>query len=130
MGSCSASRPSAPRSRGPARLAILPVPPGPTAVPTAVISDIHANVSALKAVLADIAARKIDRIICLGDTVGYGPDPLECVDLVREKCAWALMGNHDFAVLYEPTNFNQGAETAAYWTREQFDKEPDEKSRS
>jgi diadenosine tetraphosphatase ApaH/serine/threonine PP2A family protein phosphatase len=99
-------------------------------VPTAVISDIHANVSALRAVLADISARKIDRIICLGDTVGYGPDPLECVDLVRDKCAWALMGNHDFAVLYEPTNFNQGAETAAYWTREQFDREPDEKSRA
>lgn len=99
-------------------------------VPTAVISDIHANVSALRSVLADISARGIDRIICLGDTVGYGPDPLECVDLVREKCAWALMGNHDFAVLYEPTNFNQGAETAAYWTRDQFDQEPDESKRA
>lgn len=95
-------------------------------MPTAVISDIHGNSSALKAVLADIAARGIDRIICLGDIVGYGPDPLECVDLVRTKCAWALMGNHDFGVLYEPTNFNPAAETSAFWTRDQFDREPDQ----
>lgn len=94
-------------------------------MPTAIISDVHANAAALKAVLADIDRRGIKRIICLGDTVGYGPDPLECVDLVRERCAWSLMGNHDYGVLYEPTNFNPGAESAAFWTREQFDQEPD-----
>ncbi len=99
-------------------------------MPTAVISDIHANASALKQVLADIAGRGITRIICLGDIVGYGPDPLECVDLVRTRCAWSLMGNHDFGVLYEPTNFNPGAESAAFWTRDQFDREPDEKLRA
>jgi len=92
---------------------------------TAVISDVHANAAALKAVLADIEQRGLKRIICLGDTVGYGPDPLECVDMVRARCDWALMGNHDYGVLYEPTNFNAGAELAAFWTREQFDKEPD-----
>jgi diadenosine tetraphosphatase ApaH/serine/threonine PP2A family protein phosphatase len=96
-------------------------------VPTAVISDIHANAEALRTVLADIDRRGISRIICLGDIVGYGPDPLECVDLVRERCAWSLMGNHDFGVLYEPTNFNPGAESAAFWTREQFARERDEK---
>jgi diadenosine tetraphosphatase ApaH/serine/threonine PP2A family protein phosphatase len=94
-------------------------------LPTAVISDIHANASALKSVLADIESRGITRIVCLGDTVGYGPDPLECVDLVRAKCTWSLMGNHDYGVLYEPTNFNPGAESAAFWTRAQFDQEPD-----
>lgn len=94
-------------------------------MPTAVISDIHANASALRRVLDDISARHIDRIVCLGDVVGYGPDPLECVDLVRRRCAWTLMGNHDFAVLYEPTNFNAWAESAAFWTREQFDAEQD-----
>ncbi len=99
-------------------------------MPTAVISDIHGNAVALRAVLADIAERGIDRIICLGDIIGYGPDPLECVDLVREKCAWSLMGNHDFGVLYEPTNFNPGAEAAAYWTRDQFDNEPDDALRA
>jgi diadenosine tetraphosphatase ApaH/serine/threonine PP2A family protein phosphatase len=92
---------------------------------TAVISDVHANAAALRAVLADIDRRGIKRVICLGDTVGYGPDPLECVDLIRERCDWALMGNHDYGVLYEPTNFNPGAESAAFWTRDQFDREPD-----
>jgi diadenosine tetraphosphatase ApaH/serine/threonine PP2A family protein phosphatase len=99
-------------------------------VPTAVISDIHANLEALKKVLADIATRGIDRIICLGDIIGHGPDPIQCVDLVREHCQWSLMGNHDFGVLYEPTNFNPGAESAAYWTRDQFDAEPDANTRA
>ncbi len=97
--------------------------------PTAVISDIHANAEALRTVLADIESRGIKRIVNLGDIIGYGPDPLECVDLVAEKCAWSLIGNHDFAVLYEPTNFNPGAEQAAFWTRDQFNADPDEKAR-
>ncbi len=96
---------------------------------TAVVSDIHGNAEALKTVLADIDSRGVTRIVSLGDIIGYGPDPLECVDLVRERCEWSLMGNHDFSVLYEPTNFNPGAEAAAYWTREQFDAEPDEARR-
>lgn len=99
-------------------------------MPTAVISDIHGNAEALKRVLEDITSRGVDRIVCLGDIVGYGPEPLACVDLVRERCAWSLMGNHDFGVLYEPTNFNPGAEAAAYWTRDQFDAEPDERLRT
>lgn len=94
-------------------------------MPTAVISDIHGNAEALRAVLADIDAMGLTRIICLGDIIGYGPEPLECVDLVSQRCEWSLMGNHDFGVLYEPTNFNPGAEAAAYWTRDQFDAEPD-----
>lgn len=94
-------------------------------MPLAIISDVHANGEALRTVLADIRARGVTRIISLGDIIGYGPDPLECVDLVRANCEWSLMGNHDFSVLYEPTNFNPGAEQAAYWTRAQFDAEPD-----
>lgn len=99
-------------------------------MPTAIISDIHGNAVALERVLADIDARGIERILCLGDIVGYGPDPLDCVDMVRRRCQWSLMGNHDFGVLYEPTNFNPGAEAAAYWTREQFDAEKDEAGRT
>jgi diadenosine tetraphosphatase ApaH/serine/threonine PP2A family protein phosphatase len=99
-------------------------------VPTAIISDIHGNADALRAVLADIDTRAVDRIVCLGDIIGYGPDPLECVDLVAGRCAWSLMGNHDFGVLYEPTNFNPGAEAAAYWTREQFDRVEDPELRA
>ena len=90
-------------------------------MPTAVISDMHGNAEALRTVLDDIDRRGIERIVCLGDIVGYGPEPLACVDLVAERCEWSLMGNHDFGVLYEPTNFNVAAATAAYWTREQFD---------
>ena len=56
-------------------------------MPTAVISDIHGNAEALKRVLEDIEKRGIKRIVCLGDIVGYGPEPLACVDLVRERCA-------------------------------------------
>lgn len=99
-------------------------------MPTAVISDIHGNAEALRAVLDDIKSRGISKIVCLGDIVGYGPEPLECVDMVREHCAWALMGNHDFGVLYEPTNFNPAAESSAYWTREQFDAEADDQLRA
>lgn len=92
---------------------------------TAIISDIHGNLEALHRVLEDIDQRNVDRIICLGDIVGYGPNPVECVDLVAERCEWSLIGNHDFGVIYEPTNFNHAAEQAAYWTRKQFELEPD-----
>ncbi len=88
---------------------------------TAIISDIHGNLEAFEAVLKAIDARKVDQIICLGDILGYGPNPLECVDLVAARCVWSLMGNHDYAVLYEPTNFNNVAKQAAYWTRECLD---------
>jgi len=94
-------------------------------VPTAVISDIHGNLDALQVVLEDIEGRDVDRIVCLGDIIGYGPNPLECLDAVMERCEWSLMGNHDFAVLYEPTQFNTPAETACFWTRRQFEQEPD-----
>ena len=98
-------------------------------MPTAVISDIHGNLDALQVVLADIEQRGLDRIICLGDIIGYGPDPTQCLDLVMEKCLFAMMGNHDFAVLYEPTMFNTSAEQAAFWTRAQFEQEPDVEQR-
>lgn len=91
----------------------------------AIISDIHGNLEALSAVLAEIDRHGIDDIICLGDIVGYGPNPIECVELIRQRCRTTLMGNHDFAVFYEPHNFNIGAEQACYWTREVFENDPD-----
>ena len=86
----------------------------------ALISDIHANLAALTQALRWIDDLGVDAVVCLGDIVGYGPNPIECLDLVMSRCRAAIMGNHDFAVLYEPTNFNPGAEQAAFWTRDQF----------
>ena len=91
----------------------------------AIISDIHSNLEALAAVLADIAGREVEQIVCLGNVIGYGPDPCECLDLVSRHAAVTLMGNHDYAVLYEPSKFNTGAEAACFWTRQQLDGEPD-----
>ncbi|MBU0640114.1 MAG: metallophosphoesterase [Planctomycetes bacterium] len=90
----------------------------------AVISDIHSNLEALRAVLADIDRRGIKDIVCLGDVIGYGPNPKECLDLVRERCRVCLMGNHDFAVTFEPCNFNLPAERACFWTRQLLESEP------
>ncbi|MFC1761925.1 metallophosphoesterase family protein [Planctomycetota bacterium] len=84
----------------------------------AIISDIHSNLEALTTVLADIDQRGIKTIYCLGDVVGYGPNPVECLDLIIEKTEWCVLGNHDYATLYEPTNFNYGAEQASFWTRD------------
>jgi diadenosine tetraphosphatase ApaH/serine/threonine PP2A family protein phosphatase len=94
----------------------------------ALISDIHSNIEALDAVTADIADRHIERIFCLGDVVGYGPDPAACIDRVMQ-CEMAIMGNHDHAVFMEPGGFNTPAETAVFWTRRALDAEPDEAKR-
>ena len=67
---------------------------------TALISDIHANLEALQVVLADIETKNVERCINLGDILGYGQNPIECVDLVAERCEWSLMGNPDFGALY------------------------------
>jgi len=91
----------------------------------AFLSDIHSNLEALTAVLAELDRRGIEDIVCLGDIVGYGPNPIECIDLVAARCKVTLMGNHDFAVFYEPYNFNAGAEQASYWTRECFETDGD-----
>lgn len=66
--------------------------------PIAFISDIHANLPALQAVLTDIAAQQVTEIYCLGDVVGYGGQPAQCVDLLREARIPCLKGNHDSMV--------------------------------
>ena len=85
----------------------------------AIVSDIHGNYLALQAVLADIRRRQCDQIYCLGDIVGYGPEPRQCVDAVMAFDA-TILGNHDQAVLVNPEGFSSGAERAIYWTREQL----------
>ncbi len=86
----------------------------------AFISDIHSNLAALEAVLGDIRAKKIDEIVCLGDVVGYGPDPEACIDLLKDLKT-VLLGNHDEAVLTgEASDFNLRARRAADWTRQRL----------
>jgi diadenosine tetraphosphatase ApaH/serine/threonine PP2A family protein phosphatase len=86
---------------------------------TAIISDIHANLEALTIVLDDIKKRGIEDIVCLGDIIGYGPNPLECLD-VAMGFRWSLMGNHEEAVLYGAVGFNPKAKMAIDWTRDQL----------
>jgi predicted phosphodiesterase len=85
----------------------------------AVVSDIHANLHALEAVLAAIDAEAPDELWCLGDLVGYGPKPNECCALVHARAAVCLCGNHDLAVrgTIDLAEFSGDAGTAAAWTR-------------
>lgn len=85
---------------------------------TLILSDIHANAVALEAVLADAAGRW-DRLWFLGDLVGYGPDPNECIDRLGRQEALALSGNHDWAVLakLDMDEFNPEAKQVVEWTR-------------
>lgn len=96
----------------------------------AILSDIHANVEALREVLEDITKRDVDEIICLGDVIGYGPSPLQCIDLAR-LFRMSLMGNHEDALLFKPLGFNEKARRAIEWTRSQLNHpdEPPEKKR-
>jgi predicted phosphodiesterase len=84
------------------------------------LSDVHANLEALEAVLQDVDMRKIEEVVFLGDAVGYGPDPNECVKLLMERCNIILAGNHDWGVLgrTDITYFNEYARTAIEWTKE------------
>jgi len=91
----------------------------------ALISDIHANLEALETVLRDIAGQGVDEIYCLGDLIGYGPNPRECIDLVMENCSMTLLGNHDQGAMFDPDGFNVGAERAIFWTRGQLESSTD-----
>ena len=84
----------------------------------AIISDIHSNLHALQSVFAFIEQSNFDKIICLGDIVGYGPYPNECIDLVRNKCHVVLAGNHDHATvgLTDISYFNSFAKSAIQFT--------------
>lgn len=85
---------------------------------TALISDVHANLEALEVVLRAIDDRGVRRILCLGDVVGYGASPNECLSLVRARCEMVLLGNHDSAASGGPeaVRFNPNARAAALWT--------------
>ena len=86
----------------------------------AILSDIHANLPALEAVLADVERSGVSELWCLGDVVGYGAQPDECTGLVADRCALCLVGNHDLAVLGELdiSSFSPAAAAAVRWTQE------------
>ena len=86
----------------------------------AVISDVHANLEALKAVMQDIERSNIERVFFLGDAVGYGADPDRCIKLVHDLCEIKLLGNHDYVAmgLESAEDFNLLAKESIMWTQE------------
>jgi len=91
----------------------------------ALLSDVHGNLPAFQAVLEDIEITGADAVWCLGDLVGYGAQPDECVALARQQCDACLAGNHDLAVIgkLDISDFSHGAATAALWTRDHIGRE-------
>jgi diadenosine tetraphosphatase ApaH/serine/threonine PP2A family protein phosphatase len=92
----------------------------------AVISDIHANWHALEAVLADLDGESPDEVWCLGDLVGYGPQPNRCTTETRGRVDFCLVGNHDLAAIghLDIADFSPDAATSARWTAEELKDEP------
>jgi diadenosine tetraphosphatase ApaH/serine/threonine PP2A family protein phosphatase len=89
----------------------------------AIIADIHANLTALMAVLSDVTQREeIGEVWCLGDIIGYGPDPHQCIELLRRTKHICVAGNHDLAAIGEidTSDFNPDAVTACEWTAKQL----------
>jgi len=91
----------------------------------AIISDVHSNLEALKAVVKVIDSIGVDDIVCLGDVVGYNAEPDKCVSLMMEKGIRCVLGNHDSRVsgIEDPHDFNPAAKEAIYWTRRNISKE-------
>ena len=87
---------------------------------TALISDIHANMEALEAVMEDLQEQECERILCLGDLIGYGPSPRQVMRVAKDLFEFTLLGNHEEGVLYEPVGFNWKAEASTFWTKDQL----------
>jgi predicted phosphodiesterase len=85
----------------------------------AIISDIHSNLEALKAVIKDIKKRRIKNTFCLGDLVGYGANPNECIDICTKETKIVIAGNHDWATINKTnlSTFNPVAAEAVRWTQ-------------
>lgn len=95
----------------------------------AVFSDVHSNLEAFTSVLDEIARQSVARVFHLGDTVGYGPNPLECLDLSM-RLPLVLNGNFDHAVRHIPFGFSVGAENSIFWTQAMLMAEPNSGSRA
>ena len=89
----------------------------------AILADIHANLEAFSSVLKDIERRgEVAGMWCLGDTVGYGPDPVQCIELLRRREHICIAGNHDLATIgqLDLSSFNPDAAAAIRWTAKQL----------
>lgn len=86
----------------------------------AVLGCTQSNAVALKAVLQDIRERGVERIVCLGDIVGFGPDPVECLDLIRQHCFMYVRGDHDLAMLGGSEGYIPKTQQILDWNRERL----------
>ncbi len=89
----------------------------------AIVSDIHSNLAALEATLADIDARSgVGELWNLGDIIGYGPDPVDCIRLIRKRASLSIVGNHDLAAIgsISTDDFNPHARAACLWNGKQL----------
>jgi len=88
----------------------------------AFISDLHSNTEALGVCLAEIERLGVERVICLGDVIGYGPEPREVLLKVMEVCEFSLLGNHEHGAMFYASDFNPRARAAIEWTRDQLNR--------
>lgn len=88
----------------------------------AFISDIHSNTEALGACLDEIERLGVDRILCLGDVIGYGPEPRETLLRVMDVSEFSLLGNHEHGAMFYASDFNPRARAAIEWTRDQLNR--------
>ena len=88
----------------------------------AFISDIHSNTEALEACLREIEKLGATRIICLGDVIGYGPEPRETLTRIMDICEFSLLGNHEHGAMFYASDFNPRARAAIDWTRDQLNR--------
>ncbi len=86
----------------------------------ALISDIHSNTEALSAVFAEIDASDVSKVYCLGDVIGYGPEPRATLRTVMDRCEFSLLGNHEHGAMYYASDFNPKARAAIDWTKAQL----------
>lgn len=85
-----------------------------------ILGDIHGNYDALEAVIADIEKEKVDKLLCVGDIVGYGAEPSKCIETIRRLNCISVAGNHDYAAVGKISLdcFNDDAREGVIWTRE------------
>ena len=88
----------------------------------ALLSDVHSNLEAFQAVIKDIECEKVDHVCFLGDIVGYGADPAQCIDMLEGFTSWIVAGNHDWGAveLTDTSYFSAAAKNAIDWTAEQI----------